>query len=123
MQSKKCFAKVVPLDQDFDQEYGGTGLFFINSSWSHVLTSIKIFKGIFHFRFWLFGQWNDIVIDDRLPCYADGSLVFCSNKTEPNEMWGALLEKAYAKYDQTYFESNNKKKRHFFLDFMGLMKA
>lgn len=37
-------------------------------------------------------EWVDIVIDDRLPYYANGSLVFCSNKTETNEMWGALLE-------------------------------
>ena len=43
------------------------------------------------------GEWIDLVVDDRLPYNDDGSLVFCSNKTQKNELWGALLEKAYAK--------------------------
>jgi hypothetical protein len=32
-----------------------------------------------------------------LPYWHNKNLVFCSNKEQPNEMWGALLEKAYAK--------------------------
>jgi len=54
--------------------------------------------GIFHFRFWVYGQWYDIVIDDQLPFHSDGRLVFCRNKKDKNEMWAPLLEKAYAKY-------------------------
>lgn len=53
--------------------------------------------GIFHFRFWTYGQWYDVVIDDQLPFHADGRLVFCRNKKDKNEMWSPLLEKAYAK--------------------------
>jgi hypothetical protein len=75
MQSEKCFAKVVPQDQGFGDDYGG----------------------IFHFRFWLYGEWVDVVIDDRLPFNPDGSLLYCYNAKTPNELWGALLEKAYAK--------------------------
>ena len=56
---------------------------------------------MFHFRFWLFGEWNDVVIDDRLPCYK-GNFVFCRNNKDPNELWAPLLEKAYAKYKQTF---------------------
>ena len=54
-------------------------------------------KGIFHFRFWLYGQWYDVVVDDQLPFHSDGRLVFCRNKKDKNEMWAPLLEKAYAK--------------------------
>lgn len=58
-------------------------------------------SGIFHFRFWLFGEWNDVVIDDRLPWYKD-TLVFCQNRKDPDEFWAPLLEKAYAKYIPTF---------------------
>lgn len=51
------------------------------------------FKGIFHFRFWRFGKWYSVVIDDRLPCYSDKRLIFSSNKKQPNEFWICLLEK------------------------------
>ncbi|CAF0870416.1 unnamed protein product [Rotaria sordida] len=56
---------------------------------------------MFHFRFWLFGEWNDVIIDDRLPCYM-GKLVFCRNNKDPNELWAPLLEKAYAKVYGSY---------------------
>lgn len=46
---------------------------------------------MFHFRFWVFGEWVDIVIDDRLPYYPDNSLVFCCNRKNPNEFWAPLL--------------------------------
>ena len=57
--------------------------------------------GMFHFRFWKFGKWFDVVIDDRLPT-CENKLLFCSNKKEENEYWCSLIEKAYAKFIGSY---------------------
>jgi hypothetical protein len=43
----------------------------------------------------LYGEWVDIIVDDLLPYFEDNTLAFCSNKTENNEFWGALLGKIY----------------------------
>jgi len=53
------------------------------------------YQGMVHFKFWRFGKWVDVFIDDRLPT-RNKKLIYASCN-DSNEFWVSLIEKAYAK--------------------------
>ncbi|CAG8677378.1 12019_t:CDS:2, partial [Gigaspora rosea] len=56
--------------------------------------------GIFRFRFYRYGEWIEVVVDDYLPT-KNRRLIYAHSKN-PKEMWCSLLEKAYAKLCKCY---------------------
>ncbi|KAI8912542.1 hypothetical protein EDD86DRAFT_175483, partial [Gorgonomyces haynaldii] len=56
---------------------------------------------IFRFRFFKFGRWVEVVVDDYLPISADGQWL-CSLSENPRELWVPLMEKAFAKLQGSY---------------------
>ncbi|PVD32071.1 hypothetical protein C0Q70_07499 [Pomacea canaliculata] len=81
--SLKHLEKIIPGYKNFEQGFS------------------KDYTGAFHFNIWRFGEWVDIVVDDRMPML-DGRHLFCGPMGSAQELWGPLVEKAYAKCKKTF---------------------
>ncbi|KAJ3122769.1 Calpain-6 [Nowakowskiella sp. JEL0407] len=78
----------------------------------------KIHPGIFRFRFYRFGEWVEVVVDDFLPCGPDGQPLFARSRN-PDEFWVSLLEKAYAKLNGCYESLEAGSSENAFVDLSG----
>lgn len=116
----------------FDVNQGGLGDCWLIAAMANLTMHEKLFNfvvpgdngdfdenycGLFHFRFWHFGKFVDVVIDDKLPV-SNGKLIFAKS-TDDNEFWPALLEKAYAKLYGGYDQIDGGWSHEAFQDFSG----
>ena len=58
-------------------------------------------EGLYRVKLCKNGDWVEITIDDYFPCTEKGGPIF--SRSNGNELWVLLLEKAYAKIHGNYF--------------------
>jgi len=59
------------------------------------------YEGVHKIKLCLGGEWEEILIDDIIPCYPLGGPIFSHNNLK-HELWLPLLEKAFAKVHGSY---------------------
>ncbi|KAL5018628.1 hypothetical protein ScPMuIL_004350, partial [Solemya velum] len=96
LQTSELFYQSCSDDQGFDQNYAG----------------------IFHFDFWWYGNWKEVIIDDYLPTNGYRP-IYGRNRSQPDEFWTCLLEKAYAKLHRCYEALDGGKLQDALVDLTG----
>ena len=60
----------------------------------------KGYTGKIKLKIWQFGDWKEVIIDDKLPILK-GKHIY-AHCADPTEFWVALIEKAFAKLCGSY---------------------
>ena len=73
--------------------------------------------GLYRIRFCKNGEWQVVTVDDYFPCAPFGKPKF--NRSNGNELWVMLVEKAYAKLHGDYFRLEYGSEREGMIDLTG----
>lgn len=58
-------------------------------------------EGLYRLKLCKNGEWMEITLDDYFPCSEEGGPIF--SRSNGNELWVLLIEKAYAKAHGNYY--------------------
>ena len=58
-------------------------------------------EGLYRLKICKNGEWIEVTVDDYFPCSVEGGPLF--SRSNGNELWVLLLEKAYAKIHGNYY--------------------
>ena len=73
--------------------------------------------GIYKIRLCKNGEWVVVTIDDYIPCYYNAGPIF--SRSNGDELWVMLLEKAYAKLHGNYYCLRFGQTQHGLIDLSG----
>jgi Calpain family cysteine protease len=74
-------------------------------------------QGIYMVRICKNGEWQNVILDDYFPCFPNGGPIF--SRSNGNELWVLLLEKAYAKIHGGYKNLTAGSPYHAMMDLSG----
>ncbi|RXM91369.1 Serine/threonine-protein kinase ULK2 [Acipenser ruthenus] len=101
LHSRRLIEKVIPPANVTAPPAGcAVSVTAVPRSPGQTISEREIYTGLFRFRFWQFGSWVEVLVDDFLPT-RNGRLIYARSAVG-NEFWPSLLEKAFAKLHGSY---------------------